>query len=341
MLFNNMCYYVDTSFVFDILNGEHLCSDKYLNSTLVKFDSHEWGNVDAQRFVGRTLNDILLEFFNYQLEKRLMIELKTSTSFKHWLRLLLGDRTDNNSCVLRYYVRMSGVFTILHRCHYGGHPVCQCEPIQHDVSTSTQHINETNDDPLKRDIDLESSTTDTNRSNSTNISNTFDEQSLSNCDNCTNLIADEDLVNNETYIYYKSNVDVMEKNINSHFNYRSLIMFVTIPLLALVVFVIGSIFLIRYVGRNCGWYSTGNSTNNLFHRRKRPSIITTSSDVSTNRTVVLYNRLPSSPSPSATIDVDMVHPFDDKTIKNDDTVHLLSQIKLNENNSRETEEESS
>ncbi|CAF1505736.1 unnamed protein product, partial [Rotaria sordida] len=102
VLFNNMCYYVHTYFIFNILNGERVCSDKYSNSTLVKFKSHGWANVNATRFLGRSFDDIRLEFFYYQLENKLINESKNDTNKKHWLRLLLGDKTDHNDCILRY-----------------------------------------------------------------------------------------------------------------------------------------------------------------------------------------------------------------------------------------------
>ncbi len=126
ILFDNLCYYISRSFVNNIRTGEQVCFDKYENSTLVKFDSHQWGNTKTTRFLGRALDDILLELFYYQLEKKLIIETKTN---KHWLRLLLGNNNDENGCVLRYFNRSTGTFTISPHCDQGGNPVCQSQPI--------------------------------------------------------------------------------------------------------------------------------------------------------------------------------------------------------------------
>jgi hypothetical protein len=126
ILFDNLCYYVDTSPVNNTGTGEQVCSAKYENSTLVKFDLHELSNTDTTEFLGRTFHDILLELFYYQLEKKLIIKTKTS---KHWLRLLLGNNNDENECVLRYFNRPTGGFTISYRCNEGGYPVCQSQSI--------------------------------------------------------------------------------------------------------------------------------------------------------------------------------------------------------------------
>jgi hypothetical protein len=126
ILFNNLCYYVDTSPVSNTGTGEQVCSAKYENSTLVKFDLHELSNTDTTEFLGRAFDDILLELFYYELEKKLIIETGTS---KHWLRLLLGNNNDESECVLRYFNRSTGGFTISYRCNEGGYPVCQSQPI--------------------------------------------------------------------------------------------------------------------------------------------------------------------------------------------------------------------
>ncbi|CAF0858347.1 unnamed protein product [Rotaria sordida] len=332
VLFNNMCYYVHTYFIFNTLNGERVCSDKYSNSTLVKFKSHEWANVNATRFLGRSFDDIRLEFFYYQLEKKLINESKNDTNKKHWLRLLLGDKTDHNECILRYFIRSSGAFTAFHRCNHGGHPVCQCEPIRNNISqilliNETQNnISQIKNDSLEISIKIESSTIElisSILSNSTNLSIISDETIIPICDNCTNLIADEDLLNNETNVDYKLNNDnILITTIPPHFNYLRLAMIITGSLITLVILIIGIIFVILYIRQTCGSYSMRNGTRDPSRRAQRRSTSTTSNDIS-NRPAVIYNRLNSRP-PSTTIDVDMIDPFNNSRA-NDDTVQLLPQ----------------
>ncbi|CAF2401473.1 unnamed protein product [Rotaria sp. Silwood2] len=332
VLFNNVCYYVHTSFVFNILHGERICSNKYSNSILVKFNSHEWGNVNTTRFLGRSFDDILLEFFYYQLEKRLINESKNNSNKKHWLRLLLGDKTDHNDCVLRYFIRSSGSFTAFHRCNHGGHPVCQCEPIQNNISkvfpiNETQsNIGQIKNDSLEINIKIESSTIDLTLpilSNSTNLSITSDETIIPICDNCTTLIADEDLLNNETNIDYKSNTNnILTTTKTQPSNHRRLAMIVTGSLVMFVILVTGIVFLLRYIRQTCGSYSIRNGTRDSSRRIQRRSTGTTSNDIS-NRPAVIYNRLTSRP-PSGTIDLDTIHTFNISST-NDDTVQLLPQ----------------
>jgi len=315
VLFNNLCYYVDTSFVNNIRDGEQICSNKYSNSTLVKFNSHEWRNINAIRFLGRTFDDILLEFFYYQLEKKLIIETKNNTNKKHWLRLLIGHKNDLNECVLRYFIRSSGAFTSFNQCNDGGHPVCQCQPRNYSVEIDNK---------------TESLTT-TTEITLTIVSN---ETTVPICNNCTNLKPDEDLPNNETnteYIYNQTNNTLIGKE-KTHSNYRLLLMLATGLLLALAILLIGIVFLIRYVRRSHGSYSTRTSSGiGSFNRIKRSSTTAPSNDQS-NIPAVLYSRL-KSPPPSIIIDGDMTHPFDNLTT-NDDNVQLLPQSR-NETNMHE------
>ncbi len=327
VLFDNLCYYVDSSFVDNIRHGEQVCSNKYSNSTLVKFNSHEWGNVNTTRFIGRTFDDILLEFFYYQLEKKLIIETKNNTNKKHWLRLLIGHKNDPNECILRYFNRLSGAFTASHQCNHGGHPVCQCQPIS---------INQTRNYSVEIDFKTESSTT-----TEITLPILSNETAVPICDNCTNLISDEDLLNNETnteYIYDHNKTSIEKKSRSS---YRLLLMLATGPLLALAILLIGTVFLIRYVRRSHGSYSTRNSSRiGSFNRRKRSSTTTSSNDQS-NVPAVLYTRL-KSPPPSVIIDGNMTHPFDN-LMTNDDNIQLLSQLRnqtnVHENIITEDEEE--
>ncbi|CAF1495498.1 unnamed protein product [Rotaria magnacalcarata] len=322
-----MCYYVHTAFAFNVLDGERLCTSKHLNSTLVKFTSHEWGNINTTRFLGRKFDDVLLESFYYQLEKRLIVESENKTNQKHWLRLLLGDSTDQNDCVLRYFIRSSGAFTILHRCNNGGHPVCQCDPIKNNISVAipinqTQiHTSQIKNNSSEIDVQIESSAieiTSTIVSNSTDQLIISDETQISICNNCTNLIADEDLLNNESTIECKINISLLAMKKTQHVKYRSFTIIVTCLLAVFVVSIIGICLLVRYIRQTCGSYSMRIGNKDL----SNPSIIPASREIS-NRHVVIYNRLRSRP-PSATIDADIVHVFSNPN-SHDDTIQLLPQ----------------
>ena len=181
-------------------------------------NSYDWNNINETRFFGRTFNDVLLDVFYYQLERRLSNTTSTDSSGKHWLRLLLGDQRDPRECLLRYFARFSGVFTTLHQCGVrGGHPVCQREPSRMNLSivTTTAAL------PL--------------------------------CDNCTtDLVADEDLLNNETNIEYNDSNSTATKNVTRH---RLLLMLVSGPLFACSILAIGIGFLVRYVRTVRGSYS--------------------------------------------------------------------------------------
>jgi hypothetical protein len=271
-----------------------------LNSSLVKFNFHEWGNVNSTRFLGRTFDDILLEFFYYQLEKKFISETKNNINRKHWLRLLIGNKNDHNECILRYFVRSSGAFTMLHRCNQGGHPACQCQPI-----------------PLIEVIPLPT------------VSNVTIEPVD---DNCTNVTSDEDLINNETITEYihDYNITLIKK---PRSNYRLLLMFIIPPLLALVILSIGIVFLIRHIRRSRS-YSTHSSRILSLRRTKRSSTAgTTDSTDTTNTPVVLYTRLKPSPV-SIKIDTDITNDDNVQLLS-----QSTNQTSIHENIIAEDEEE--
>lgn len=224
-----------------------MCVDRYINSTLVQFQSQQWGNVNSTRFLGRTLDDTLLELFYYQLEQKLIMENRNETKSKHWLRLLIGEKSNENECVLRYFIRSSGAFTILHQCNQGGHPVCQTQPI------------------AIIEPEIETTTTTTTTVGSTLVP----------------LLekADEDLVNNETEIDSTTIETIIPRS-----NHRSLLRIVILSLLAFLVIVLMTIALIvvRHLRRSHGSYSTHQPNNSssktpavLYSRLKSspPSII--------------------------------------------------------------------
>ena len=83
--------------------------------------------MNGKNLLGRTFDDVLLELFYYELEKKLpKIE---GDSSRKWPKLLIGSKSDENRCVLRYFTSSTGGFNISSNCYEGGNPVCQFPPI--------------------------------------------------------------------------------------------------------------------------------------------------------------------------------------------------------------------
>ena len=313
-----MCYYIHLSFIYNTQSGERLCYNRYSNSTLVKFDSHEWANINATKFLGRIYNDILLEFFYYLLEKNLFHQSTNQSNTKHWLRLLIGNKNDPNECFLRYFARSSGAFSIFYRCNNGGHPICHCEPIRTKMPQIIS-MNET----------LTTSTAQIFLLNSTNSLRFLNETFLPSCKNCTiNSIADEDLINNETKIDFDFDNSSLIEISNGQFKgtyskYRPLIVILTGPVLGLIILFIGIGLLLYYVRENYGSYSTRSSITSA-RRTKRSSTVLTLSDIP-NTPVVLHTRL--KPLRLSIPETDMLLPMDN-SIGNTDQIELLPATKV-------------
>jgi len=320
ILFNNICYYIHLSFIYNIQHGERLCYNQYWNSTLVKFNSHDWGNINSTRFLGRTFEDILIELFYYLLEKKLSNQIINESNKKHWLRLLIGDKNDPNECVLRYFERISGAFTTFYRCNNGGHPVCQCEPIRTKIPFISKAILNNNYSSPR----IIESTTPRIILNSTDLSSTI----IPICENCTeNLLADEELVNNETKIDSDSFNDTIIEITNEKKKfliYRPLLLILTGPVLGLIILFIGIGLLIRHLRQNHGSYSTRSSIVGS-HRTKRSSTIITTGDIP-NTPTILYTRL-KAPRISST-ETDMLLPLDNSLSPNDDSIEMLPASKI-------------
>jgi hypothetical protein len=348
ILFNKMCYYIHLSFIYNTQSGERLCYNQNSNSTLVKFDSHEWGNINTTRFLGRMYNDILLEFFYYYLEKNLFHQSMNESNTKHWLRLLIGDKNDPNECVLRYFTRSLGAFTIFHRCNNGGHPICQCEPIRTKIPLRISS-NQTGSDINNSKIETNTESTTTTQIivlNSTDVSILPNTTIPSICENCTTYsIPDEDLINDEIKIDFDSdNISLIESpnapSNKTSTKYRPLIVILTGPVLAILILLIGIGVLLRYLRRNHGSYSTRNSVTNA-RRTKRSSTTVTISDIP-NTPAVLYTRLKPPRLSITTTETDMLLPLDN-SIRNDDHIELLPATKVQvitaENKINEDDEE--
>ncbi|CAF3749172.1 unnamed protein product [Adineta steineri] len=312
VLFNKICYYIHTSFVYNTLDSERLCYNQSINSTLVKFDSQERGNINVTKFLGRTFSDILLEFFYYILEKQLSIQSKYDLNKRNSLRLLIGDKNDPKECFLRYFQRSAGGFVVLHRCSNGGYPVCQIEPIRTKIISINQTISIVNDSIIETttttEIILFSSTNKTmissiNENNTTNFS----------------IIADEDLVNNETGINFQSYNNVSIQTIRKHSKYQPLILILTGPILGLILLFTGFSLLIWQIRQNRK--SRSNRSSIVGARRTNRSSTTVTINDIPNTPTVLYTRFNRPHVPL--FETDPLLPSDN-LFPNDDRIELLS-----------------
>ncbi|CAF4701396.1 unnamed protein product [Rotaria sp. Silwood1] len=350
VLFNKICYYVHSSFIYNIRSGERLCYNQHPNSTLVKYDSHEWGNINATRFLGRTLADILIEFFYYLLENKLLIESIDASNRKHWLRLLFGDRNDPNECVLRYFARLTGSFTTFYHCNNGGHPVCQCEPIRTiipkiiPIDETISHIRNSQTENKTESIDI-TSTTQIIVVNSTDMLILSNKTSLSLCENCTtNTLANESLVNNNhTEINSTSYNDALLGIPDGQFkmnysNYQPLIVILTGPILAFAILIVGIALLIHHVRGTHESFSTNSSIVGTRRTKRSSTMMTTSDFPSTSG--ALYARFKPSGLPFSEIDTFI--PVDNST-PNEYNMELLPTLKVQvtdgENKIKEDDEE--
>ena len=342
ILFNKICYYVYSSFVYGIRSGERLCYNQYSKSTLVKFDTHQWGNVNVTRFLGRAFDDALMEFFYYSLEKELVAESRYKNNGKHWLRLLIGDKNDPRECFLRYFARSSGAFTVFRGCNNGGHPVCQCEPTRFataKIITASKTMSNVTSSKMENKIQsITTSLMQRTTLNSTHVSILFNKTVVSSCEDCTTIsVADEDLVNNETEIGCKFNneteigckfnndlwIKVVDKQPKEeHSRYRTLIIILTGPVLALILlFVSTGLFVRHYRQRRTSYLITRNVGD---HRTKRSSITRTTSDLR-NTLPIPYTHLKS--SENALTETDMLLSFNN-SILNDNNIELLPATKV-------------
>ncbi|CAF1439354.1 unnamed protein product [Adineta ricciae] len=296
VLFNRMCYYADPSLTYGIQAGEQICASQHSNSTLVTFNSHEWANINVSRFLGRAFNDILLEFFYYILEKKLPMGTELTANRNQQIRLLLGDKISPEKCLLRYFTRSIGGFSLMDSCTNGGYPICQTQPMRMKVSSTT--LIPTTITPINTSS-IEQMTTQIIPINSTTSSLilTNDINNVSSCDNCTaNLIRnDEDPVDNQTKIYPESDMNSTKailqpiSTLRAHVKYRSLVLILTGPVLGLLILILGVALLIWRVRQNAESYSIRNSFL-AYQRTKRSSTTATVSDVPTTP-VIVGNRI--------------------------------------------------
>ncbi|CAF3137220.1 unnamed protein product [Rotaria socialis] len=350
VLFNNFCYYVHSSFIYNIRFGERLCYNEYSNSTLVKYDSHEWGNINATRFLGRTFTDILIETFYYLLENKLHSESIDESNRKYWLRLLFGDKNDPNECVLRYFARSSGAFTIFYRCNNGGHPVCQCEPIRTKTPKIIPiNVNISNENSSRIEIQAEeihtTLVTQANFLNDTEMLTLSNETNVPLCENCTrHPMIDEDLTISMIKISSSSYNNALIETVpgrqkNKFSKYLPFIVILMGPILALVILFIAIGFLIYHLRRQRPDPYTPRSSIVGANRTKRSSTIATTSDMPSTSAAV-YTRLRLSELAFAVTDTYI--PVDNST-PNDDNFELLPttqvQVTNDENKIQEDDED--
>lgn len=320
ILFNKYCYYVHSSFIYNIRSGERLCYNQHMNSTLVKYDTHEWGNINATRFLGRTFSDILIEFFYYILETKLQSESIDDLNRKNWLRLLFGDKNDPNECVLRYFTRSSGAFTIFYRCNNGGHPVCQCDPIRtkipkvipknESLSNINNSITETKIEqtPITITTSVQNFTEMLTSLNITHVPSHETNEDLINHTNTTTTVA-------SSVSHNKALVGTTRETQKSKLSkYQPIIVILAGPVLAFVILFFGVGYLIHYVRQGGHLYTPSSSVTGT-QRTKRSSTIVTTSDMGGSPKVTLYSHLKPSEAPFADgniyAPVDTSMPFDD------------------------------
>ena len=259
-------------------------------------------------------NDVLLEFFYYILEKIFLEQtIDESPIRKNWLRLLLGDRNDPNECVLRYFARASGTFTVFQRCNTGGHPVCQCEPIRTKIiptETSTSRKTDT--------TTMTTTTTTTTSSSSSSIFTT----TTSICISCTtNTPAGGYFSTNQTIINHISanGTSNSTRTKNKHSVYRPLLVILTGPGLALLIFIIGIAFLIRHLRHNHPPQSRRSSVADIRRTKRSSTTVTVGDNPPTPAVLPTYLKLPR----VSFSESDMLLPFDNSAPSNGETFELL------------------
>jgi hypothetical protein len=124
-----------------------------------------------------------------------------------------------------------------------------------------------------------------------------------------------------------------EQSPKGYSNYRTLIVILSGPGLALIILLVGVALLVLHFRKNHGLYSRRSSTIGS-GRVKRSSTILTNSDIG-DTPVVLYTRL--KPSQITLTDNDTLLPFDNSIPINSETVELLSsnQIQIINNDNGE------
>lgn len=311
-----MCYYIDRTFLYNTRSAERLCYEKNSNSTLVKFDSHQWGNINTTKFLGRMYNDLLLEFFYYLLEKKFLEQVADESSRKNWLRLLLGDQNDPNECVLRYFARASGTFTVFQRCNTGGHPVCQSEPIRMKIISNQTY------------------STSTTTTTTAVITTSFL------CESCTTntpALLTNPTISNRILVNETANVTNKTQVKEKHSAYRSLIVILTGPGLALLIFLVGIALLIRYLRQNHIPQSRRSSVVDI-RRTKRSSTTVTAGDTPATPAVLpTYLKLPR----VSFSESDMLLSIDNSLPSNGETIELLpaNRTQVNHRISGNTDDE--
>ena len=319
VLFNKICYSIPTTFVTDLANGERICDDEHPESTLVKFHSHQSDNINVTRFLGRSFDDVLLEFFHYQLEEKVKFRSTSSSTKKQWLRLLLGNTSDPKACVLRHFNRVSGGFLMHSSCTNGGYPVCQCQPVRKKVTVwndETGRIQNSSFDARTESPGMPS------------VARSVFNSTERTCENCSaSLLHDENLSHNGTHVDSLSNngssVNTSSESTKHRYKpFQPLLVILTGPVLGLVLLFSGVTFLLCYLRHNRGSHSARSSIIMPPHRNTRSSTVVTVSDV-TNTPVVVYRR--SKPLPSAETDR-LLRP--DPFILNDEdtAIEMLSRL---------------
>lgn len=341
-LFNGFCYSIHRGFVDNLRSAEQICHQLFEKSSLLKFNTHEWSNVNGTRFFGRTKEDVLLELFYYQLEQQISNSTTNDNRInQHWLRILLADEDDSNACIIRYFTRSSGSFTKLHKCGYGGHPVCRTRPIRLISPTTTTTTSSTfTEETITNAVTPPSSPSidSSNGSIVTNFTNVFvSDEDLDDVEtNSTTLSSTTEA----TLVIVTTEIVASENTIAK--NYRPLLLIISGPLFAFLFLLIGIIILVRFIRNSRDSYSPIAMIGNASYRRKRYSSPTMSSTETSQGGAVLYTRLKSHSVSGASAETNLSQ-LVDPLIHHDDNIRLLPSVivsnNLHENVIKEVDEE--
>ena len=307
----------------DLANGQRICYDEHPNSSLVKFHTHQSDNINYTRFSGRSFDDALLEFFHYQLEEKVKFRSTGNPTKKHWLRLLLGDRSDPKACVLRHFNRLSGSFLMHSSCTNGGYAVCQCQAVRKKVTQGTETQIDKTGGVQNSSVDVQ-----TELSGNSSAARVWFNGTEQTCENCsTSLLDDDDLSHNGTHANSPStngsSVDRNDESTKHRYKpFQPLLVILTGPVLGLFLLFSGVTFLLCYLRHNRGSHSARGSIVVPPHRTKRSSTIATVSDIP-NTPVVVYRR----PKPISLTETDVLLRPDPFIVDEEDTaIEMLPRL---------------
>lgn len=295
-----MCYYFNTTFVYNRQSAQDACFNRTIHSSLVQFESHPWANINSTRFLGRTRDDSLLEFFYYQLEQKLLMQTSPHYTKKHWLRLLLANQEAPDECVLRYFTRSTGSFFTIHQCTNGGHPVCQMKslPKQTKMNESIEATGDHSDNDLQITTTKESlMSLDLNGAQeallfSTAVMPIFDSQTMEfMTDHGIFVQKNNHTDDNQTMNSTSNHTSTIETS-SAYSSYQSLLVLLAGPVLALIILFVGINVLLCYLRDpdSTNYHERRPTRARDIHRKRSSTMMTVNEVPIANNPVVQYTR---------------------------------------------------